>query len=633
MRRNIVAAAMLCVCLCAMDMGVEPVIAAEEETITTIYDGVSVGPVEIGGMTKQEAQKAVNDYIKGISDTKLTLSLEGVTNPEKKITVTAADLGLKWANPEVIDEAMGLGDIGNVVRRYKAKKDIENNSVVFDLEFTVDKNTLKSILDTNAGILSEEPKDATITKEGSRFTYTDEVDGKTVDTENAITSLAKYLTEEWNYHETEITLATIVSEAKITRELCESIEKEPMGSFTTSFTSSSSSRCGNIENAVKLMTGSVILPGETFSCLEHMVPFTKENGYYLAGSYLNGRTVDSYGGGVCQVSTTLYNAVLLAELEVVQRNNHGLTVSYVPLSSDAAIAESSGMDFIFKNNTNAPIYLEGYVENKTLTFNLYGHDERPANRTIKYESRVVEVISPGADVVTVDESMPIGSQVVTQSSHTGYRAELYKYVYVNGEQESVERVNSSYYAPSPNYVVKGPDKPNTLEQETNPDGTLVVELDENGNPIQPVLDENGNPVQPAVDGNGNPVNPAVDENGNPVSPAVDENGNPVNPAVDENGNPIQPGAPVGNGETGAPVETVATAETPGMPAPEGETISETPAETIPTESETPGVQEALGTPETSVVAETPAPETQPVAETTAAQETPEAPLEQIVPVG
>lgn len=486
MKRKIVAA-ILCACLCAAHMKQQVIIADETETVDIIYDGVSIESVEIGGMTKEEAKEAVGSYVNEILAKQLTLRLEGVTDEEKQVTVTAADLGLTWGNSEVVDEAAVLGDSGNIVRRYKAKKDIENNAIVFELEFTVDENRLKNVLETNAGTLGVEAKDATITKEGDRFTYTDEVDGKTVDMTKAAADLAGYLTGEWDYSETTVSLAAVTSEARVTKALCESIEKNPMGSFTTSFTSSSSSRCANIENAVSLMTGTVILPGETFSCLEHMVPFTAENGYYLAGSYLNGKTVDSYGGGVCQVSTTLYNAVLLAELEVVQRNNHGLTVSYVPLSSDAAIAESSEMDFIFKNNTASPIYLEGCVQNKTVTFNLYGHDERPANRTIKYVSNVVEVIAPGEDVVTVNEGMPVGSRVVTQSSHTGYRAELYKYVYVDGVKQSSERVNTSYYAPAPNYVVQGPEDPDAAVQETNPDGTSVE--------TEPAADENGNPIE------------------------------------------------------------------------------------------------------------------------------------------
>ena len=93
------------------------------------------------------------------------------------------------------------------------------------------------------------------------------------------------------------------------------------------------------------MNGVTIYPGEEFSFYDTVKPFTEANGYYLAGSYMNGQVVDSFGGGICQVSTTLYNAVLLAELEVTERYPHSMVVSYVNRSADAAIAESSGKDF------------------------------------------------------------------------------------------------------------------------------------------------------------------------------------------------------------------------------------------------------------------------------------------------
>ena len=88
-------------------------------------------------------------------------------------------------------------------------------------------------------------------------------------------------------------------------------------------------------------------------------PFTAENGYELAPSYESGKVVDSYGGGICQVSTTLYNALLKSELEILERHNHTMIVTYVDPSKDAAIAEGL-MDLQFANNTDYPIYIEGY---------------------------------------------------------------------------------------------------------------------------------------------------------------------------------------------------------------------------------------------------------------------------------
>ena len=99
-------------------------------------------------------------------------------------------------------------------------------------------------------------------------------------------------------------------------------------------------------NGTNLVNGTLVYPGESFSMYETVSPFTEENGYFLAGSYLNGQVVESFGGGICQVSSTLYNAVLRAELQVDERYNHSMIVGYVKASMDAAISEGN-KDLIF----------------------------------------------------------------------------------------------------------------------------------------------------------------------------------------------------------------------------------------------------------------------------------------------
>ena len=169
---------------------------------------------------------------------------------------------------------------------------------------------------------------------------------------------------------------------------------------------------------------------------------------------MNGKVVDSLGGGICQVSTTLYNAVLNAELEVTERHNHSMIVSYVDPSADAAIAESSGKDFCFVNNTDAPIYIEGVIENKRVTFTIYGKETRAANRQVKYESKVLEVINPPADMIYADASQPIG-YIVQESAHIGYKAQLWKVVTEDGVEVSRTQVNSSSYKMVPRSATVG----------------------------------------------------------------------------------------------------------------------------------------------------------------------------------
>ena len=189
--------------------------------------------------------------------------------------------------------------------------------------------------------------------------------------------------------------------------------------------------------------------------LETTTPFNAENGYMKGGAYVNGLVVESFGGGICQVSTTLYNAVLLAELEVTERSNHSMTVTYVPVAADAAITSSGGKDFCFTNNTDYPIYIEGITTpNKQVTFNIYGVETRPANRRIEYTSEILETILPTTENIIQDAKLPLGYTKV-QSPYLGYKSQLVKIVYENGVEAGREVVNRSNYKMVPRTVTVG----------------------------------------------------------------------------------------------------------------------------------------------------------------------------------
>ena len=160
------------------------------------------------------------------------------------------------------------------------------------------------------------------------------------------------------------------------------------------------------------------------------------------------------GGGICQVSTTLYNAVLLAELDITERYNHSMIVAYVDPSADAAIAESAGKDFKFVNNTDFPVYVESIIKGKEITVNIYGKETRDENREVTYESEILEVINPGADVIYADAGQPLG-YIVKESAHIGYKAKLWKVVKVDGVEVERTEVNYSRYKATPRYATVG----------------------------------------------------------------------------------------------------------------------------------------------------------------------------------
>ncbi len=148
----------------------------------------------------------------------------------------------------------------------------------------------------------------------------------------------------------------------------------------------------------------------------------------------------------------MYNAVILAELEITQRSNHSMIVSYVKPSMDAAIA-GDYKDLRFVNNQDIPIYIEGYTEGKNVTFKIYGHDTRPSNRVVTYESEVVSEQDPGTQYVATGD--PAGYMKTAQGKHIGYVARLWKVVTVDGVEESREIFNKSTYKASPKIVNVG----------------------------------------------------------------------------------------------------------------------------------------------------------------------------------
>lgn len=414
-----------------------------------IADGVYIGTINVSGKTMEEAIDAVEAHIEELKSRSLTLNVIDAN----QVTVTIGDLGLIWGNPEAAKDAVALGKKGNVIQRYKALQDLRHENKVFELVYDLDKEAIRQILTEQCSQYNSEAKDAVLTKTGDSFTVTPGTIGYIVDEEASLNSIYDYLTKEWNFEDAQLELVAKVDEPRGSEEELAQV-KDVLGTFSTNFNSSGPSRSANVTNGCNLIAGTTLYPGDEFSTYEAVSPFSTDNGYYMAGSYLNGQVVDSLGGGICQVSTTLYNAVLLAELEVTERHNHSMIVSYVDPSADAAIAESAGKDFKFINNTEYPIYIDGYVQGKDITFTIYGVETRPASHSVRYESQVLSVIRPESDIIYTDVAMPLG-KVVSQSAHIGYKAELWKVVTENGVEVSREQVNSSSYKMVPRTATVG----------------------------------------------------------------------------------------------------------------------------------------------------------------------------------
>lgn len=443
----------------ALPAGVRVAQAAQEETIE---EGVYIGSIDVGGMTEEEAKAAVEAYVEDAGDAVFTLSAG-----EKSIQVKAEELGTSFTDMSVIQKAMDVCKSGNLIKRYKDKKDLENGNVVIGMALEVDTETVSALLEEKAGELNQDAVDSTLMRENGAFRIVEGKQGIEVNVKESVTDIETYINGGWDGEDGSIELTAEIVEPRGTKEELSKIQ-DLLGGYSTNYNSSTQNRCDNIAVATSKINGTVLYPGEEFSVYEAIGPLDAANGYELAGAYENGQTVQSYGGGVCQVSTTLYNAVILAELEITERSNHSMIVTYVKPSMDAAIA-GDYKDLKFVNNQDTPIFIEGYTQGKNVYFNIFGQETRPANRKISFESEVVSQTDPGVQFVGTGD--PAGYIGVSQDKHTGYVAQLWKVVTVDGVEESREVFNKSTYKASPKIVNVG-----TASADPNVSATIGAAL-------------------------------------------------------------------------------------------------------------------------------------------------------------
>ncbi|MDO4804997.1 MAG: VanW family protein [Lachnospiraceae bacterium] len=423
-------------------------ISLDADQNARILDGVKIGEVDVSGMTEEEANAAVNAHVAEMQSSVLTAKADG-----QEMFAAVSDLGFAWTNQNVVSRALALGRKGNILERYKARKDLAVNGIDLPIEREFSSEAMHGFISQCAATVNRLPveHDLQMNPDGT-IAVVEGSNGIQVDEASSYSAMLLYMNTGWRGGAPEFALTTTVLPPQ--RDLAQlSLVKDVIGTGDTDYSGSSAEREQNILNGTNLVSGHVLMPGEQFSLLEHVVPFTAENGYAPAPSYAEGSVIDTFGGGICQVSTTLYLAVLQAELQVDERFCHSMMVQYIEPSKDAAISEDGGKDLKFTNNTDAPIYIHGSAGNNALHFSIYGMETRPADRIVQYISNVLSQ----TDVQFIflsDENLPAGTVIQSGNPHIGYEAELWKETTWNGETTR-EWINESSYRMTPITITVG----------------------------------------------------------------------------------------------------------------------------------------------------------------------------------
>lgn len=412
-----------------------------------ICSGVLIGQVDVSGLTAEQAQKAVDEKQEEYRKLNFTFAAG-----EKSASASLEELGFDISKEEkLIKKAVEYGNDGSVWSRYSKLRKLKKEQKVFQPTYQVDQEKTAKLLKERVSGLFSGASDASITRTNGSFVITDEVEGLELNSEATIKEINKFLNKKWEGTNGTIKVVSKTHKPKVTRADLETIQ-DKLGSFST-YCGSGQTRVTNIIRGAELINGTVLMPGEEFSAGQTMMPFTKENQYVEAGAYENGEVVQSLAGGICQVSTTLYNAALNAELDILSRQPHSMIVAYVKPSRDAAIA-GDYKDLKIRNNYDTPIFIEGFILNGNVNFNIYGKETRPAGRTLEFISESVSEKDPEKEFSEQSDAK-LGQIKENISTHRGIEARLWKVVYENGKEVSRDIINRSTYKSSPTKVTVG----------------------------------------------------------------------------------------------------------------------------------------------------------------------------------
>ena len=476
-----------------------------------IISGISILGIDVSGLTQDEANSKIAENLNSRLETNLVFNHNGTL-----YNVLPSQLECSYDISRAVGEAYSYGRNGNIfknnfdilntlINKVDINIDFSYNNDLYESvvsqmnanfedgikesSYTIDGNNL-IIISGKAGnvIKSDEFKDLIVDKLTAIDYNTDSIEVPVEEAEPAPIDIDKIHSEIYKeakdaYYTTDpyavypssngLDFNISVDEAKqmvathqdtytiplktlypsvTTNEIGREAFPDLLATYSTSYASSNANRSTNIALAASKINGTVLMPGEEFSFNGTVGKRTAANGFKTATVYSNGQVTTDYGGGICQVSSTLYNSVLRANLEITNRTNHTFTVGYVPIGLDATVSWGSP-DFKFKNSRNYPIKIVATTANKKLTISVYGLKE-----DVEYEVELVSYKTgtvPYSTVYTTDSSLGKGKTKVVQSGSNGATSVAYKILKLNGKEVSRTLLSKDTYSPHNQIIARG----------------------------------------------------------------------------------------------------------------------------------------------------------------------------------
>lgn len=413
----------------------------------TIYPGISVDGISMGGLTRQEALVLLRENIGAAIPRDAILLI----TPHRQYRLPLHDIGYEAEYGKALDVAYSKGREGNIVQRLTAIRNLRRKGLQIIAEMCYNQEKTVKILDSIRQDTEKKPRNANITIKSGKIKVTPHQTGLMMDMALSMTRVEKSLLGR-TLEDTAMCIVEIVPD--ITEEMLGGITYK-LGEFRTAFNTDNEGRAHNIKTACAKIDQKVLLPAQIFSMDKTLGSRTEKNGYKQAKVIINNELVDGLGGGICQVTSTFYNSVLLSGLEVLERRNHTLPLTYIDVGRDATISQGY-IDFKFKNNLGYAILVEARIVGSQVVVAVWGRKPVSGN-TMKIRTKIIERIDAEGVETEVDPTLKPGQSVVVREAIPGYRVEVYRdTIDPSGKVIKTEKISVDKYQPRKKKVKVSP---------------------------------------------------------------------------------------------------------------------------------------------------------------------------------
>lgn len=409
-----------------------------------IYHGVSIGDIPVGGLSVEQAEQKITDaFRERTQEPPIVIGYQG-----QEWTVDAQNIDLKLDAADLAQRAYQVGRTGSFFYQMQERYIAMNHGIALPLMIHYDQESLLTIIKNIAQSINQEPRNAALVQRGTTIEVIPEAVGLKTDIDTVLAEIAANLNHHFPFK-----IALVVAEDQPAVLVSDFADIDGLiALYTTQFDPSNRNRTQNIRLAAKSINNILVRPDEVVS-FNNVVGLRSEKfGYREAPVFIDGKLVPDWGGGVCQVSSTLYNAVLLADLAIEERTSHYSPPGYVPLGQDATVADNL-LDFKFKNTTSHNIYICSEVSGNQLIIYVFGK-ENPDLPDVRIVATDKKVLEPNI-IIKQDPGLELGREVVESAGQKGFQITTYRVKYLNGAEINREYLATDEFKPEDRIVRVG----------------------------------------------------------------------------------------------------------------------------------------------------------------------------------